>query len=220
MTRKEYNAFLRYKYKLIKKKTGNSQLAKRASQWGTTRIKTELGINIISPKQKKTERLNTLKNRYAIVRNATGNSQLAKKASQWSDERIEKVLGIRVKGRTNVKLIPIKVIRPFTSSGVEDVKYKPSPTEIHDHSISDITPLDYRHNNWAYWSKNNKFPKDIISQVYKINLENNLDVNDSYGYGIVYYSYIENRPINEVLNQYKNIDYGTGMILYTQSIPI
>lgn len=209
--RKERNAFLRFKYKAIKNKTGDSQIAKRASQWSISRINKEFNLNLIDPKVKKQQRLNKLRDKYAIVRNATGNPQLAKKASQWSDEKIESVLGLKVKGRKNVKLIPIKYIREHVGLTDDFITIKGT-----DKIIRDLVPEYYRHNNWVYWSKN-KFPKNILEQVYKINLEHNLDVNSSYGYGIVYYSYIENKPINEVLNQYKSVDYGTGMILYTQT---
>lgn len=55
---------------------------------------------------------------------------------------------------------------------------------------------------WAEWS-GSEFPSEIAEQINNINMGKNLDLEHTYGYKIMFYHFMENKPIKEIEKYFK-----------------
>lgn len=172
-------------------------------------------------------RLELLKIRYAVVRNATGDTSLARKASQWSNERIEREFGVTVR---KTELRPIEDTkqaqkRYLNYKAYIELGYEPKEakklkqkraTKVVDSILrkrvkryGKIEVTD-RKKQWKEWVKTidengkNAIPKEIkelASQVNRIALQKYAsDDNARYGYAVMYYAYVRQMTIQEVMD--------------------
>jgi hypothetical protein len=168
------------RYRVIRNKTGNVQLARKLRSWSNERIYEEYGIKIPSKPRKVPE--------LKVV------SEKKKKRVQNEIIRYRLALseGYTPKGAREVKRKGFKrLIKPNTNSILDE------------YFLGDRKD---RKRQWAEWSKSNRktMPTDVDVLAQKINRSekdiqgNKFDLNAHYGYLVVYYAFILNKPIEEV----------------------
>lgn len=176
---------------------------------------------------RKYTRLELLKIRYAVVRNATGDTALARKASQWSNERIEREFGVTVR---KTELRPIEDTKKAQRQYLNYKRYielgfepkqarnakRTKPEKLEDVTLKQRiklfgkkTPQD-RKAQWKEWVRTidengkNAIPQNInylATQINHIALDRYAtDDNARYGYAVVYYAYVNQMRIGDVMD--------------------
>jgi len=195
-------------------------------------------------KQKYYTKNEKAKRQYAILKNLTGDTALSKKARYWGEEKIYKELNIYLpEHNKKTKLKPMtksykdrllksasnkykyalkhgvdldnaEVLKFQTYKNIDlQIKYnlyfKSKYKRLNKHQ------KDTRIDSWREWSKEDQYPPLLVHEARKINLKLNLDINASYGFGIMYNSFIQNKSPEAVMDQYsldRNVEairYGT-----------
>ena len=190
-------------------------------------------------------RLELLKIRYATVRNATGDTKLARKASQWSNERIELEFGVKVR---NYPLRPIEETKRaqrqylnykrYIELGVEPQVAKKLKTKkavkVDDVVLKQRIKIygkktpDDRKAQWKEWVKTidengkNAIPpkiKELASQINRIALDRySSDDNARYGYAVVYYAYVRQMSIEDVMDVIRPERFSGDIYRYNKKI--
>lgn len=191
MTRAE---LLKRKYAIIRNITGDSALSNKAKHWGNEKIFNELNINISKyinkPKSK-------LKPTTKFQRN-----RLLKSAENKYKYAIK--MGVSPENAEIIKYQPYKVIDlQIRYQLFFKTKYK----RLSSHEKND------RIDEWRAWSSEDIYPPLLVRNAREINLKSNLDINDSYGFGIMYYVFTTNKSPEFVMDQYA-VDKNTGRIIY------
>lgn len=177
--------------------------------------------------------------RYRYIRNLTGDAKLAQQARKWSDDRIFKELNIIIPTETP-SIKPLTKSRKERLRNLQENKrkyairkgiseddarliqlktYKEIDNEISFKKSYKLTgrlskdDKNKRMTVWSDWAKEEMYPSSLVRQAQLINLSKNLDVFDSYGFGIMYYSFTTNRTAEYYLDIY-DVDKETGRIIY------
>ena len=196
MAKPTYNDKRRYKYAIILNATGNAKLAAKDRQLSDANFIAKYGFDVRkTERQPKGARKSTqyIYNKYLRLRDLGYKPEVAKKLKY---EPISRNIG----GISKVFLsIPLKAPAP---------KHK-----------------EARKEKWAYWARgevdsNNKWhslmPKwvekiaESINESTKLPDGTKLDATDKYGYAVLFYAYIENKPIDEIIDQFNFLDRHDG----------
>jgi hypothetical protein len=190
-------------------------------------------------------RLELLKIRYAVVRNATGDTALARKASQWSNKRIEREFGVSVR---KTELRPVEDTKRqqrkylnykrYVELGFEPKEAKKLKTKRPER-IKDITlktkiktygkkTMDDRKEQWREWCKTkdengkNAIPpqlKELATRINNIALDRYAsDDNARYGYAVVYYAYVRQMSIEDVMDVIRPERFSGDIYRYNKKI--
>ena len=192
-------------------------------------------------------RLELLRIRYAVVRNVTGDSTLDRKASQWSNERIQREFGVVVRkaplrpvAKTKTAQRTYRYYKQYLELGYTPEvarklkNKKPLPIQIVK-SFSKEVPSKFnkttkqdRKDQWSTWVKTiNKNGKNAIPTEFKqyaaaINKfalsEFASDDNARYGYAVMYYAYVNQMSIEEVMDVLRPERFDGDIYQITQKI--
>lgn len=190
------------KYDYVLKLTGNAKLAQQARGWGNERLLQELSVVFpkkipvtkkeLTPKQKidkKTKQRKLVQNKIDYAKRKGFSDAEASALSLQTYKRIDLELKYRNQYRISEK-----------------------------HRLSRIDKRD-RMDKWASWGKYDDYPFSIRKQAQLINLRNNLDVNESYGYAIMYYAFTTNKDPQTYVEQYK-VDKATGRMAQSGAVKV
>ena len=180
--------------------------------------------------------------KYAIILNATGNVKLATKDRQLSDANFTAKYGFDVRkterqpkgARKSTQYIYNKYLRlrdlGYKPEVAKKLKYQPIKELGGKLGIGFVSTAfnqpapktkASRKDRWKKWAEKDAIPEYIKKLAYQINdttkLPNGrkLDIDDKYGFAICYYAYIENKPINEIIDQMQ-LDRNDGDIYQYQ----
>jgi len=185
-------------YAIIRNYTADSDLARKGRDWSPEHIFLELGINVresfVQDEKKKLSSFNTLDKR-------TKQKQIiTNKITYLQKKKIDETLINKLKYKT-----------------YRDIKHELSYQ--HKYNISKKAKLhpsekEARVKQWGEWSKRDKshrdtYPFSIKQKAMQINLENNLDINAPYGFGMVFYAFTSNKPEEYFMRKYQ-FDPHTG----------
>lgn len=232
MTRKDRE---KLRYTVVRNVTKNPKLAQKARGWSEERIYTEL--NIVIPK--KTIKV---KNKVKDAESNVVRYQMDGFAYKYKEEDKQFILQpIKLKALDKTKKnkyerMQQNKITYAVKSGLEPLEayslryktykdidlaikfnneYKPDKKK---RAKTDVLRLD-RLENFKDWTKQEKYPPNFIRQARMINLKKGLDINDSFGFGVMYYAYINNREPEHFIKQFK-WDKMTQRIIYPQNITL
>ena len=181
------NEYLKYAYRSIKNATGDTQLAKRAQQWSPDRIKGELGIIV-----RKTE-LKPIKN-------------VSRKKRELTSYQYAKEQGFTTEEAIKLKRYSKRFIERERAAIVS----KPKQRTRFGLPIWDSIALRKREwrklvKKFAKLKKEGKSKYDHPVEIVASNINTStssrqgaLDINNRYGYAVVYYAYIHNRPLSDI----------------------
>ena len=191
MTRNEK---IKLRYAIIRNITGDSKLSNKAKHWGDIKIFNELNIDIAGYKSTPKAKLKPITKHYK--------QRLLKSADNKYNYAIKH--GVSEENAEIIKYQTYKVINL-------QIKYQAFFKPKHKR----FTKLerDQRKDEWTEWSREDLYPPMLVHQARQINLENNLDINDSYGFGIMFYYFTTNKDVKYLQEQFK-ADPGTGRIVY------
>lgn len=170
---------------------------------------------------------------YRLVRNKFQNVELAKRAREWSDERLYNELGIKTT-KTIPKLKEIKASRQSYYDRklskyqfARDQGLEPSEAnEVLNYKESKIVATaklkkarrmraskqkrrNYKYKLWGSFSRkeNKNFPPSLRKQAVAINRSEGMDDHDKYGYTVVFFSFVEEKSVEEVKSTIVKPDY-------------
>jgi len=185
-------------YAIIRNYTADSVLAHKGRDWSPDRIFLELGINVresfIQDEKKKLSSFNTLDKR-------TKQKQIiTNKITYLQKKKIDETLINKLKYKT-YREIKHELAYQHKYNISKKAKLHPSEKEA-------------RVKQWGEWSKRDKshrdtYPFSIKQKAMQINLENNLDINAPYGFGMVFYAFTSNKPEEYFMRKYQ-FDPHTG----------
>ncbi len=185
-------------YAIIRNYTADSDLARKGRDWSPDRIFLELGINVresfIQDEKKKLSSFNTLDKR-------TKQKQIiTNKITYLQKKKIDETLINKLKYKP-YREIKHELAYQHKYNISKKAKLHPSETEA-------------RVKQWGEWSKRDKshrdtYPFSIKQKAMQINLENNLDINAPYGFGMVFYAFTSNKPEEYFMRKYQ-FDPHTG----------
>lgn len=228
MTRTEREAL---KYAVVRNVTKNPKLAQKARGWSNERIFNELNIVIPKKEIKVTRKLETaedVKQKYQIegfvykYREKGSKFVLKKpelvKLDKKKTEKFQRMQnnklqyavknGLDVDEANNLKH---KTYKQIDLAIKYNTKYRPTSKRADKKLKMDRTD-DFRN-----WAKTESFPPNFVRQARLINLKKNLDINESYGFGVMYYAYINNRTPEHFEKQFE-YNKATGSIVYPVTI--
>ena len=192
MTRAER---LKRNYAILRNITGDSKLSAKARFWSEERIYKEL--NIYLPDYVRKGKKVVLKPISKVYRN-----RLLKSAENKYDYAIKR--GVNSEQAEILKYQTYKVIDLQIRY---NMFFKPKYKRLTKNEKKD------RIDEWYSWSKEDLYPPLLVHQAREINLTNGLDINASYGFGIMYYNFTTNKSPEALIEQFKP-DKETGRIIY------
>ncbi|MEM0173305.1 MAG: hypothetical protein QXI16_02230 [Sulfolobaceae archaeon] len=185
---------LKLKYAIIVNITGDSKLANKAKHWGEIKIYKELNIYIGDYIKTRKSKLKPYTNNYR--------KRLLKSADNKYNYAVKH--GVSEENAEILKYQTYKAI---------DLQIKYQMFFKSKHKRFTNTEKNLRKNEWKVWSEEDIYPPMLVHQARQINLKNNLDINDSYGFGIMFYYFTTNKSIASLQEQFK-VDLNTGRIIY------
>jgi len=179
-------------YAILVNLTGNVALSKQARYWGIIRIYKELNIYLPAHSKKSTLKPMTKSYKSRLLKSADNKYNYA--IQQGVDPDNAEILKFQTYKNIDLQL---KYNLFFKT------KYKRLNT----------TEKRKREDEWSCWSKEDNYPPLMVHEARKLNLHLNLDINASYGFGIIYYSFIQNKSPEAIMKQYP-LDRPTEMLEY------
>jgi uncharacterized protein YllA (UPF0747 family) len=169
--------------------------------------------------------------KYATIRNVTGNSKLAQEAKGWSEKRIFEELDIVIPAR-KPKLKPLpkekkerlrnlqsakfnyavkKGISGEQANFLRNKTYKQIDKDVSYQKEYTTKPIKLksakyydRYETWKELSRDDQLPPEVVRQARLINLKKGLDINERYGFAVVFYQYTRGRTLE---HWSKELDY-------------
>ncbi|MEM0173392.1 MAG: hypothetical protein QXI16_02680 [Sulfolobaceae archaeon] len=191
MTRAER---LKRNYAILRNITGDSKLSNRAKHWSEEKIYNELNIYVGDYIKTNKTKLKPYTNNYR--------NRLLKSADNKYKYAVKH--GVSEENAEIIKYQTYKVI---------DLQIKYQMFFKSKHKRFTKTEKELRSKEWKAWSEEDIYPPMLVHQARQINLKNNLDINDSYGFGIMFYYFTTNKSIEALQEQFK-VDKNTGRIIY------
>lgn len=208
------------KYAIIRNITANTEIAYKARDWDYNRIYKEFGIDIelevkgdvkttATPEKKYKRHVShrlvpfTTKSKREKLR-----TMISNKENYLIKKKVDEELIQTLKYRTYRE---IKAELNYRKKYYVDPQYK---LQYHEKKE--------RMDRWGDWSKDEaieKYPYSITRRARMINLEHNLDINASFGFGMVYFAFTNNKSEEYFIKKYK-YDPHTGEIIYNTAKPV
>ena len=133
--------------------------------------------------------------KYSYVRNYTLNAELSAKARDWSFKRIEKELGLaKIEKRPRLRPIP-KRVNTYLDRTADYRAYLTKNNKLQDYLFSVKQSKMQRMATWTRFSEDDQkeMPKELEQLSKDINKSKNYKQDDSYGFAVVFYSFIEDK---------------------------
>jgi|TARA_Y100000033_G_scaffold18369_1_gene17220 uncharacterized FlaG/YvyC family protein len=133
--------------------------------------------------------------KYSYVRNYTLNAELSAKARDWSFKRIEKELGLaKIEKRPRLRPIP-KRVNTYLDRTADYRAYLTKNNKLQDYRFSVKQSKMQRMATWTRFSEDDQkeMPKELEQLSKDINKSKNYKQDDSYGFAVVFYSFIEDK---------------------------
>jgi hypothetical protein len=146
---------------------------------------------------------NKTKNRklkYSYVRNYTLNAELAQQARDWSWKKIEAELGLeKIDAKPRLNPIP-KRVDTYLKRTEKYREYLNENNKIEKYRFAVKQTPTQRKETWTRFSEKDAkdMPKELNTLAEQINIKNGFDPNDSYGFAVVFYSFIQDKRIDEI----------------------
>jgi hypothetical protein len=162
--------------------------------------------------------------KYALILSKTNDPKLAYAGRDWSWSRIE---SLSVKIPKSVKLTPrqkklqstrikkekLAIALGFTEQESKTLASK-SVVNIRQKALKDLPTQkkvyhgtkDQRKANWNRWAVDKKYPPVFRMEAERINIMFGFDPNASYGWAMVYYSYLEQTDVATQVRRREPID--------------
>ena len=146
---------------------------------------------------------NKTKNRklkYAYIRNYTLNAELAQQARDWSWKKIERELGLeKIDEKPRLKPIP-KRVDTYLNRTEKYREYLNKEKKIEKYRFAVKQTPSQRKDTWSRFSEKDAkdMPKELNTLSEQINIKNGFDPNASYGYAVVFYSFIQDKSIDQI----------------------
>jgi len=191
MTRNER---AKQRYAILRNITGDTKVSQQARYWSEEKIYKELNIYIPDHIGKAKAKLKPITKQYR--------SRLLKSAENKYNYAIKN--GVTPENAEIIKFQPYKVIDL-------QIRYQLYFKPKHRRFTRDEKKA--RDDEWREWSKEDLYPPILVHNARNINLKKGLDINDSYGFGIMYYAFTTNKSPESLMDQFKP-DLATGMIVY------
>lgn len=191
MSRKET---IKQRYAILRNITGDSKLSAKARFWSEERVYKELNIYLPDYATKRKAKLKPITKDYR--------NRLLKSAENKYNYAIKR--GVSPENAEIIKYQPYKVIDLQIRY---QLYFKPKHKRFTKDEKKD------RIEEWRNWSSEDLYPPMLVHEARKINLSKNLDINDSYGFGIMYYVFTTNKSPEALMDQFKP-DLASGMIIY------
>ena len=191
MNRKET---IKQRYAILRNITGDSKLSAKARFWSDERVYKELNIYLPDFATKRKAKLKPITKDYR--------NRLLKSAENKYNYAIKR--GVSPENAEIIKYQPYKVIDLQIRY---QLYFKPKHKRFTKDEKQD------RMEEWRNWSSEDLYPPMLVHEARKINLSKNLDINDSYGFGIMYYVFTTNKSPEALMDQFKP-DLASGMIIY------
>jgi len=191
MSRKET---IKQRYAILRNITGDSKLSAKARFWSEERVYKELNIYLPDYATKRKTKLKPITKDYR--------NRLLKSAENKYNYAIKR--GVSPENAEIIKYQPYKVIDLQIRY---QLYFKPKHKRFTKDEKKD------RIEEWRNWSSEDLYPPMLVHEARKINLSKNLDINDSYGFGIMYYVFTTNKSPEALMDQFKP-DLASGMIIY------
>lgn len=197
-----HNPNRKLNYAIIRNYTADSALARKMRDWKPEKIFLAIGVNIQEKTVKQTKSeltsFNTLDKRTKQKQVITNKVKFLLSKKLEDQELLDKL-----KYRTYRE---IKQELHFRKRYIINEKIKLHTSE-----------KQARIEQWGEWSKRDKshkdtYPYSIKKKAMQINLENNLDINASYGFAMVFYAFTSNKPESYFMKKYA-FDPHTGEYL-------
>ena len=191
MSRKET---IKQRYAILRNITGDSKLSAKARFWSEEHVYKELNIYLPDYATKRKAKLKPITKDYR--------NRLLKSAENKYNYAIKR--GVSPENAEIIKYQPYKVIDLQIRY---QLYFKPKHKRFTKDEKKD------RIDEWRNWSSEDLYPPMLVHEARKINLSKNLDINDSYGFGIMYYVFTTNKSPEALMDQFKP-DLASGMIIY------
>lgn len=185
---------IKQRYAIIRNITGDSKLSNKAKHWSDEKIFNELNIVIENYKNSSKSHLKPITKHYR--------NRLLKSADNKYNYAIKHGVS-----EENAEIIKYQTYKVINLQIKYQMFFKPK------HKRLTKREQDERKDEWTMWSKEDIYPPMLVHKARQINLENNLDINDSYGFGIMFYYFTTNKDPKYLQDQFK-ADQGTGRIIY------
>lgn len=146
---------------------------------------------------------NKTKNRklkYSYVRNYTLNAELATQARDWSWKKIEAELGLqKIDQKPRLNPIP-KRVDTYLNRTEKYRQYLNENNKIEKYRFAVKQTPTQRKQTWTKFSEKDAkdMPKELNELAEQINIKNGFDPNESYGFAVVFYSFIQDKRIDEI----------------------
>lgn len=146
---------------------------------------------------------NKTKNRklkYSYVRNYTLNAELAQQARDWSWKKIEAELGLqKIDQKPRLNPIP-KRVDTYLNRTEKYRQYLNENNKIEKYRFAVKQTPTQRKQTWTKFSEKDAkdMPKELNELAEQINIKNGFDPNESYGFAVVFYSFIQDKRIDEI----------------------
>ena len=138
--------------------------------------------------------------KYSYVRNYTLDAELAQKARDWSWKKIENELGLqKVDTKPRLKPIP-KRVDTYLNRTEKYREYLQQNNKIDQYRFAVKQSASQRKATWTRFSEKDAkdMPQELNELANQINIKNGFDPNDSYGFAVVFYSFIQDKRIDEI----------------------
>lgn len=138
--------------------------------------------------------------KYSYIRNYTMDAELAQKARDWSWKKIENELGLKkVDERPRLKPIPRRV-DTYLNRTEKYREYLKDEKKIDQFRFAVKQTANQRKQTWIRFSEKDAkdMPKELNELAEQINMKNGFDPNESYGFAVVFYSFTQDKRIDEI----------------------
>jgi hypothetical protein len=230
MTRAEKR---RFKYTVIRNITKNPKIAETYKDASEQRIFEEL--NIVIPKRtiKETGRFETVEDKklkyevegFVYKYSKKGKEFILKtpKLKELDKEKKTKYLRLqenKVKYAVDrgMDLEDANQLRHKTYKQIDKaIQFEQSWTRTRVKGKSKATPEQSKIERFKGWASDDDFPPNFVRKARRINLEKGLDINESFGFAVMYYAYIYNRDAEHFVNQLE-YNKATGVVEYKSNM--
>lgn len=181
-----YNKNRRIKYHFVLNLTGDVELAKRARGWSLKTIEHTFGVSTSRRYYGK---------QYTILEKPPKREKLTKRQIVIRKNRFKK-RGITIPQPGQQLIDPTIPYIPRTKVpiSIPDVPTFSFPN-LKKFEHSNLTKIE----NWAFWAETSSYPSVVHDFVSKVNKAANKRVDDSYGWAITYYMYVNDINYDDII---------------------